>query len=125
MTEEANRSLRNQTFIARYGVTPAEASHDMLLQMIEDMFADGLVTEVEPFPETDKEFSKLLDILRPLDANELREKLVISGWILEPYGPDKMRCQECMYYLVHKRWCDLPELNLPAKADWWCRLWRI
>ncbi|MDP3194181.1 hypothetical protein [Tabrizicola sp.] len=125
MTEEANRSLRNQTFIARYGVTPAEASHDMLLQMIEDMFADGLVTEVEPFPETDKEFSKLLDILRPLDANELRKKLVISGWLLEPYGPDKMRCQECMYFLVHKRWCDLPELNLPAKADWWCRLWRI
>lgn len=125
MTEEASRAVQNQAFIARYGVTPAEASHDMLLQIIEDMFADGLVTEVEPFPETDKEFSKLLDILRPLDANELRKKLIISGWLLEPYGPDKMRCQECMYFLVHKRWCDLPELNLPAKADWWCRLWRI
>ncbi|MBM3615578.1 MAG: hypothetical protein FJX28_09145 [Alphaproteobacteria bacterium] len=97
----------------------------MLMRMIEDMFAEGLVTEVEPFPETDREFSKLLDILRPLDANALREKLVISGWLLEPYGADKMRCQECMYYLVHKRWCDLPELNLPAKPDWWCRLWRI
>lgn len=125
MTEEASRAVHCQAFIARYGVTPAEASHDMLLRMIEDMFADGLVTEVEPFPETDKEFLKLLDILRPLDANELRKKLVISGWLLEPYGPDKMRCQECMYFLVHKRWCDLPELNLPAKADWWCRLWRI
>lgn len=125
MTEETDRASQTQAFIARYGVTPAEASHDMLLQMIEDMFADGLITEVEPFPETDKEFSKLLDILRPLDANELRKKLVISGWLLEPYGPDKMRCQECMYFLVHKRWCDLPELNLPAKADWWCRLWRI
>lgn len=125
MTEEASRAVHSQAFIARYGVTPAEASHDMLLQMIEDMFAEGLVTEVEPFPETDKEFSKLLDILRPLDADELRKKLVISGWLLEPYGPDRMRCQECMYFLVHKRWCDLPELNLPAKADWWCRLWRI
>jgi hypothetical protein len=125
MTEEASRAAQNQAFIARYGVTPSEASHDMLLRMIEDMFADGLVTEVEPFPETDKEFSKLLDVLRPLDANALREKLVISGWLLEPFGPDQMRCQECMYFLVHKRWCDLPELNLPAKADWWCRLWRI
>jgi hypothetical protein len=125
MTEDASRALQDQAFIVRYGVTPAEASHDMLLRMIEDMFADGLVTEVEPFPEGNKEFSKLLDILRPLDANALREKLVISGWFLEPYGPDKMRCQECMYFLVHKRWCDLPELNLPAKADWWCRLWRI
>jgi hypothetical protein len=125
MTEEASRAVQNQAFIARYGVTPSEASHDLLLRMIEDMFAEGLVTEVEPFPETDKEFSKLLDVLRPLDANALREKLVISGWLLEPFGPDQMRCQECMYFLVHKRWCDLPELNLPAKADWWCRLWRI
>jgi hypothetical protein len=125
VNKETSLADQSQAYIARYGVTPAEASHDMLLRMIEDMFADGLVTEVEPFPETDREFSKLLDILRPLDANALREKLVISGWLLEPYGPDKMRCQECMYFLVHRRWCDLPELNLPAKADWWCRLWRI
>jgi hypothetical protein len=55
----------------------------------------------------------------------LREKLVISGWLLQPYGPDEMRCQECMYYLVHRRWCDLPELSLPAEPEWWCRLWRI
>jgi hypothetical protein len=125
MNMEAAKAERDAAYLARYGVTPAEAGHDMLLRMIEDMFAEGLVTEVEPFPETDREFAKLLDVLRPLDANALREKLVISGWLLEPYGPDRMRCQECMYYLVHKRWCDLPELNLPAKADWWCRLWRI
>jgi hypothetical protein len=125
VASQADPAEQNRAYIARYGVTPSEASHDMLLQMIEDMFAEGLATEVEPFPETDREFSKLLDILRPLDADALREKLVISGWLLEPYGPDQMRCQECMYYLVHKRWCDLPELNLPAKPNWWCRLWRI
>jgi hypothetical protein len=125
MKPEAGPTDETDDFIERYGVTPAEADHATLLRMIEDMFGDGLVTEVEPFPETDKEFSKLLDILRPLDANALREKLVISGWLLQPYGDEQMRCQECMYYLVHKRWCDLPELNLPAKADWWCRLWRI
>lgn len=119
-------TARDQAYFKdRYGVSPADADHDLLLRMIEDMFADGLVTEVEPFPETDREFSKLLDVLRPLGADDLRQKLVISGWLLEPYGPDRMRCQECMYYLVHRRWCDLPELNLPAKPDWWCRLWRI
>jgi len=125
MNAPASNASRNEVFVARYGVSPAEAGHDMLLRMIEDMFAEGLVTEVEPFPETDREISRLLDALRLLDADALREKLVISGWLLEPYGPDRMRCQECMYYLVHKRWCDLPELNLPAKPDWWCRLWRI
>ena len=124
-SEQASLASQDTASIAKYGVTPAEASHDMLLQMIEDMFAGGLVTKVEPFPETTQDFSRLLDELRPLTADELRAKLVISGWLLEPYGEDHMRCQECMYYLVHRRWCDLPELNLPAKPDWWCRLWRI
>jgi hypothetical protein len=52
-------------------------------------------------------------------------KMVLTGWIDKPYGADRMRCQECMYYLVHRRWCDLPELDLPAEPEWWCRLWRI
>lgn len=128
MSEKINTSISDeerQAYLDKFGVTPADASHDILMQMIEDQFANGLKTQVEPFPETDKEFGKLLDELRPLSADQLREKLDISGWLLEPYGEDQMRCQECMYYLVHKRWCDLPELDLPAKPEWWCRLWRI
>jgi hypothetical protein len=128
MSENTKTSIgddERQAYLDKFGVTPADASHDILMQMIEDQFANGLMTQVEPFPETDKEFGKLLDELRPLSADQLREKLDISGWLLEPYGEDQMRCQECMYYLVHKRWCDLPELDLPAKPEWWCRLWRI
>ena len=128
MSENTKTSIGDdarQAYLDKFGVTPADASHDILMQMIEDQFANGLMTQVEPFPETDKEFGKLLDELRPLSADQLREKLDISGWLLEPYGEDQMRCQECMYYLVHKRWCDLPELDLPAKPEWWCRLWRI
>ena len=113
------------SFTDRYGVTPGNADHDTLIKMIEDMFDEGLATQLEPFPENDREFSKLLDQLRELSADELKRKLIISGWKLSPHGEDDMRCQECMYYLVHKRWCDLPELDLPAEPDWWCRLWRI
>lgn len=109
----------------RYGTTPAEADHSTLIRMIEDLLNEGLETKVDPFPETDREFSAILDELRGLPADALREKLVISGWLLKPHGPDEMRCQECMYFLVHRRWCDLPELNLPAEPEWWCRLWRI
>lgn len=109
----------------KYGVTPSLADHATLVRMIEDHFQEGLKTLVEPFPETEKEFAKILDKLRAMSADSLREKLVESGWLLEPFGEDEMRCQECMYYLVHRRWCDLPELNLPAEPDWWCRLWRI
>lgn len=109
----------------KYGVTPSQADHATLVKMIEDQFAEGLQTKLEPFPESDLEFARILDRLRTMSADQLRDKLVESGWLLEPYGEDQMRCQECMYYLVHRRWCDLPELNLPAEPDWYCRLWRI
>lgn len=112
-------------YVARYGVQPSQADHATLLKMIEDQINEGLRTRIEPFPETDRDFAAVLDELRPLGADQLREKLVVSGWMLKPYGADQMRCQECMYFLVHKRWCDLPELSLPAEPDWWCRLWRI
>ena len=60
-----------------------------------------------------------------LEPGDLKSKLVIGGFVDHPYGPEKQRCMECMYYLVHRRWCDLPELAVPVEPDWWCRLWRI
>jgi hypothetical protein len=96
-----------------------------LRERIKRLLEDGLRTHTEPFPETDKEFSQLLTELRALPAGDLEGKLVKSGFTLTPYGPEQMRCQECIYYLVHRRWCDLPELAVPVEADWWCRLWRI
>jgi hypothetical protein len=95
-----------------------------LREKIGRILGDGLQTQTEPFPETDKEFARLLTQLRELPANDLTAKLVISGFTDKPYGPDQMRCQECMYYLVHRKWCDLPELAVPVEPDWWCRLWR-
>jgi hypothetical protein len=96
-----------------------------LRKKILTMLAEGLKTQTEPFPETDKEFAQLLAQLRELPAADLRQKLVLSGFTDKPFGSDQMRCQECMYYLVHRKWCDLPELAVPVEADWWCRLWRI
>lgn len=96
-----------------------------LRNRIAKMMADGLQTQTEPFPETDREFGQLLAELRDLPAEDLKARLVVSGFVDKPYGPDQMRCQECMYYLVHRKWCDLPELAVPVEPDWWCRLWRI
>ena len=98
---------------------------DALLKTIAKMLANGLVTEVEPFPETGKEFAEILARLRQLDPADLKGKLVIGGFVDHPYGPDRQRCMECMYFLVHRKWCDLPELAVPVDPDWWCRLWRI
>lgn len=96
-----------------------------LRQKIGRLLAEGLRTQTEPFPRTDKEFAQLLAELRDLPPQDLKAKLVLAGFTDKPYGPDQMRCQECMYYLVHRKWCDLPELSVPVEADWWCRLWRI
>jgi hypothetical protein len=96
-----------------------------LLQDMARRMQNGLATQTEPFPETEKEFAAILDRLRELDPVNIEAKMVISGFVDKPYGPDKQRCMECMYYLVHREWCDLPELAVPVDANWWCRLWRI
>jgi hypothetical protein len=98
---------------------------EKLREKIAQLLASGLRTQTEPFPETHVEFAQILDELRKLPPDDLKGKLVIAGFTDKPYGPDQMRCLECMYYLVHRKWCDLPELAVPVEPDWWCRLWRI
>jgi len=89
------------------------------------LMADGLKTQTAPFPYTTEEFTEVVNQCGDLDENDIVGKMVLTGWIDHPEGEDNMRCQECMYYLVHRKWCDLPELDLPAEPEWWCRLWRI
>ena len=103
----------------------SSSQDEQLREQIGALMAAGLKTQTEPFPETDKEFGQLLAAVRELAPTDLNGKLVLTGFVNQPYGPDQMRCQECMYYLVHRKWCDLPELALPVEPDWWCRLWRI
>ena len=100
-------------------------NHDELLKRIGELLENGLKTETEPFPETEKECAGILTQLRELDPEDLEGKLVVGGFVYHPYGPEDQRCLECMYYLVHRRWCDLPELSVPVEPHWWCRLWRI
>jgi hypothetical protein len=100
-------------------------SPEQVLQEIKTILASGLKTQTEPFPETDRAFAGILEELRALPANDLKGRLVIGGFVDHPYGPDQQRCLECMYYLVHRKWCDLPELAVPVEPQWWCRLWRI
>lgn len=102
----------------------SEQQHALLRKMAQ-LMQSGLKTQTEPFPETEKEFAAILTELRQLKPDDIEGKMVISGFVDQPYGPDKQRCMECMYYLVHREWCDLPELAVPVDADWWCRLWRI
>jgi hypothetical protein len=100
-------------------------AHAETLLMIGEMLESGLQTQVEPFPESEKEFIGIVNELRNLDPADIAGKLVIAGFVDHPYGPGKLRCMECINFLVNRKWCDLPELALPVKHDWYCRLWRI
>lgn len=101
------------------------ADDDAVRAGIAELLAHGLKTTTEPFPETEKEFGGILNELRALDPKDLESKLVIGGFVNHPFGEEQYRCMECMYYLVHRKWCDLPELAVPVEPEWWCRLWRI
>lgn len=98
---------------------------DTLRELIAGMLKQGLKTQTEPFPEDNIQFERILNELRDLPPDDLEQKLIISGFVDHPYGEDDQRCLECMYYLVHRKWCDLPELAVPVEPEWWCRLWRI
>ena len=58
----------------------SETEYPDLLSEIAKMLKEGLETQVDPFPETDKEFADILLQLRQLDPNDLKGKLVIGGF---------------------------------------------
>ena len=96
-----------------------------LRREIAGMLAAGLVTQTEPIPEDTLQVQKLVLELQHLPKDDLRNKLIVSGMTNHAHGEEGLRCKECMYYLIHRRWCELPELDIPVGANWWCRLWRI
>lgn len=90
------------------------------------MLVSGLATDTEPRADDDAMFRAIIDSLRASDG-ELKTKLVIAGFTLAmvEHGGIERACESCMYYQVHRRWCELPELDLPVQPEWSCRLWRI
>jgi hypothetical protein len=114
------------TIIDNHGTMLMSAEvQDDVREKITKLLAGGLKTKTEPFPENDKQFAEILNELREILPENIEKKLVIAGFVDHPFGEDQYRCMECMYYLVHRKWCDLPELAVPVEPEWWCRLWRI
>ena len=99
---------------------------DAIRQQAENLLKNGLKTEV--FPRADDQ-EQVLEIIARLQASDgsLEQRLVIGGFTLDmiEYEDIEQACETCMYYLVHRRYCELPELDVPVEAEWSCRLWRI
>ena len=60
-------------------------------------------------------------------ASDLKQRLVIAGFEPQPFaeGGVEQDCQSCVRFLVHRQFCEVPELMLPVEPEWSCRLWRL
>jgi hypothetical protein len=106
---------------------PSSAEDDALRDRIAALLKGGLETEVFPRAETSEMVNEIVARLKTEAGDDLERKLVIAGFtdhVVEADGIEQP-CETCMYYLVHRRFCELPELMLPVEPDWSCRLWRI
>ncbi len=99
----------------------------VLTDKLEAMMIDGLEVEIEPRAYSHEEVLEVVSRLQKLEETDYQQKLVIGGFTLEPYGEgdDEQACETCMYYKTHQQFCELPELMVPVKPEWSCRLWRI
>ena len=103
--------------------TPADATQR---EQIRALLAGGLQTEVHPRADSDAEVQSIIGRLRD-SGGDLKSKLVAGGFTLHTvvHGGLEQPCETCMYYLVHRRYCNLPELDCAVEPEWSCRLWRI
>ncbi len=108
---------------------PGQATNDAELRKhLRTLLESGLQTEVEPRAYDDDTIQEITARLRALSPNDYENKLRIAGFTLTPWRGDgeiEQACETCMYYVVHRRFCELPELMLPVEPQWSCRLWRI
>jgi hypothetical protein len=100
---------------------------DALRTKLGQMMAAGLKTDWETRACTSQQVNETVARLQDLKADDYEQKLVIAGFTLEPYGDEELSqsCETCMYYLLHRKYCELPELTVPVEPQWSCILWRV
>lgn len=99
---------------------------EKLREEIRALLASGLRTEVFPRADTHEEVQEIIGRLRASDGS-IQSRLVIGGLTDHTieHGGLEQPCETCMYYLVHRKYCELPEINCAVEPEWSCRLWRI
>ncbi|MEO0423211.1 MAG: hypothetical protein AAF184_12790 [Pseudomonadota bacterium] len=104
------------------------AQQDARLRLVlKRLLEGGLITEIEPRAYTHEQVMEVVARLAHVPTEDHVAKLVVGGFTSVPYGEgeDEQACDTCMYYQVHRGFCELPELMLPVGPKWSCRLWRI
>ena len=105
----------------------ATGGGDALRARVEALLRGGLETEWAERAYTSEAVNSIATRLRSVARDDLRAKLVVAGFTMHPYESEEISqsCETCMYYLIHRKYCELPEIGLPVEPQWACRLWRI
>jgi hypothetical protein len=101
---------------------------DALREKLGKMLADGLETDWKNRAYSSEEVVAVVGRLQQLAPDDYEQKLIIGGFTDYPYGDDEdisQSCETCMYYLKHRKYCELPSLDCPVEPEWSCIVWRI
>jgi hypothetical protein len=79
----------------------------------------------QEFSVSDPASQAIVDRLRA--AAGMKERAVIAELAHAPVESDGISrsCENCIYFLARRSWCDLPELDIPVDPEWYCALWRV
>lgn len=100
-----------------------------LRERIFTLLKGGLATEWRQRAYNSEAVNTIVADLHRVKEEDIAGKLRLAGFTLQAFEDAEeaisQACATCMYYEVHRQFCALPELKLPVKPEWSCRLWRI
>ena len=90
----------------------------------------GLVTDRAQRAYSAADIHRVIDNLQALALDDLLCRLRLGGFMLRPYVDKEdpkidQACSTCMYYDLHRCWCNPPKLKLGVEPEWSCILWRV
>ena len=102
-------------------------STEALRKKLQLILESNLEVELLPRAYTHSQILEIISRLQNVEPFDYKTKLQIAGFTLKPWGKgeDEQACEACMYYKVHQKFCEVPELMLPVEPEWSCRIWRI
>ena len=108
----------------------AEAEDAALRDRLGRVLAGDMRTEWRERADSSEAVSKVVARLAEVAPGDHAALLRIAGFTVSSYQPPgeveiEQSCKTCMYYAQHRRFCDLPELRVPVRPEWSCRLWRV
>jgi hypothetical protein len=102
---------------------------DVLREQIAALLQGGVPTEWRQRAYTSDAVNVIVADLHRLQPDDIEGKLRLAGFMSQAYAAAdediSQACETCMYFERHRQFCVLPELMLPVRPEWSCRLWRI